>query len=606
MTHPDTEDSTILVSPQARIRPVLHNASLSDGYQSFVARPRLSRSALGHQRTRRPRLDFPPRRAFTALWPTTRLSSKRSIMTSSWAILLRAINPFGGPIEPPTKEESEKALRPLAQSIKLRKYNAKVLPELTVEAFRKRVNKVDARGVNLNDPSLAICPSFSLDFHKLFNTLSSPSSCEVLYETGTVFEERPPVDRWEKDLLLNVLAECGADGGARSGLPKFHEFVKALLETGSDANNPNALSEIARHGDTESLGLMLEAGADPNSRGLRGFPLFASVTGESPSVERASMLLKSGADPNVEDGSRCILTAAVRIRNSALIELLLEAGARPRAGAWIIHEAVKSGISFADSAPGEALENIQLLFSHGHGYVRGGPEEVNQRSQSPLDRAIDYDLIDISKFLITKGAIASDASIEISVRAGSLDTLRFLTDQGLSVDGLAADGQTIFGLANSLLIAAHQEGNYPTECGNIIHLIQTVSFRNRGSLKEEKQRANEGAIAWWSKSGLPDALCDKCGCLVEPPSGYRRLDADSALPGGYICGTPPFGQGDLLCEKCFDEGHLLRHARASHPWIVVPLQEECPVCGITREQAKLERAYCVETEHESGSSLADS
>jgi len=92
------------------------------------------------------------------------------------------------------------------------------------------------------------------------------------------------------------------------------EKVKAALKSGADPNyerlgpqeSPALLSIIpsdqeASKIDIEILGILLEAGANPNYRDINGSPILLHAS-TSKSPEMLKMLLNAGADPNLPHG----------------------------------------------------------------------------------------------------------------------------------------------------------------------------------------------------------------------------------------------------------------------------------------------------------------
>ncbi|MBC7925521.1 MAG: ankyrin repeat domain-containing protein [Bryobacteraceae bacterium] len=87
------------------------------------------------------------------------------------------------------------------------------------------------------------------------------------------------------------------------------------------------LFEAARNNDTGVLKKYLEAKGDPNRRDPKGHPLLtlASYNG---SLEAVDLLLKQGAEPDVQDGMGTPLMAASFRGYLAIAKRLLAAGAQ--------------------------------------------------------------------------------------------------------------------------------------------------------------------------------------------------------------------------------------------------------------------------------------
>jgi len=141
------------------------------------------------------------------------------------------------------------------------------------------------------------------------------------------------------------------------------DAVAALIAAGVDPDAPDGrpLAAAAAAGQTETLQLLLDAGAQPDLAGVdRQTPLVAAVmhrqtetvklllaAGADPSageqydtapilfatdVEIARLLLDAGADVDARDGGRATaLIGAATIGDVALVDVLLQHGADPRA-----------------------------------------------------------------------------------------------------------------------------------------------------------------------------------------------------------------------------------------------------------------------------------
>ena len=251
------------------------------------------------------------------------------------------------------------------------------------------------------------------------------------------------------------------------------------------------------------------------------------------------------------------------------------------------------------NAPHPRLEGDTLLVLSaraGHGFLLGVPEllieagldvdALDSRGRTALHYCASLGHEKFLDLLISAGADPNlGTPVFLACERKHWGVLEALVKAGANVDVLDDAGRTLLACAESTYDMQHKARS------RALQAIQRASYLRRGSLEVEKERARRGAAQWWEASGLPDAVCDSCSDVVAPSSGYRRLDSD-ALPGGYVCGAPPFGQGELLCEACFDRSHPQRHARASHPWVNSPREEACPECGLQRDEAWSNLAYC--------------
>lgn len=92
------------------------------------------------------------------------------------------------------------------------------------------------------------------------------------------------------------------------------------------------------YGDEIGVRILLSQGADPNGKDYDNYPdcvapiefsspLYSAVSGNH--IEVVTILLKSGADPNILEGEGVTpLVEAVRIENVEIVKLLLKHGAK--------------------------------------------------------------------------------------------------------------------------------------------------------------------------------------------------------------------------------------------------------------------------------------
>eukprot|EP00037_Helgoeca_nana_P029390 m.350286 g.350286 ORF g.350286 m.350286 type:complete len:527 (-) comp27966_c0_seq4:213-1793(-) len=209
------------------------------------------------------------------------------------------------------------------------------------------------------------------------------------------------------------------------------------------------LHNAAKGGHFEAVKYLVSKGADVNAWDEAGYSAlyFAAECDDLPSVK---FLLESGADL-VEDGNdrgpRPLL-AAVKARNWAIINCLLEAGDNPATASDVDHT---TPLHFAAEA-GE-LPTVKLLVEHGAdvhatgGAFSGDPLEHAHNNAPPLLFAAKNGHVDVMKYLVEKGADPMAAArnnmtsiICLAQGAGGaqeedyLEAIKYLEKQGVDLD----------------------------------------------------------------------------------------------------------------------------------------------------------------------------
>lgn len=257
--------------------------------------------------------------------------------------------------------------------------------------------------------------------------------------------------------------------------------VDALLAAGGDPNallapeyaawgvpGDTALATAVRHGRAGLLERLVRAGADVNTRTLRGSTALHLAAEDAAGT---AVLLRTGADALARDAlGRTPLHRAVQAGQLDVARLLLEAGVDPNAsdcdGQTPLHDAVRNG----------ALELVRLLLDHGaavdatglYGETalhvaaqtgrlkvvrllldsRAPPGPRDEFGTTPLHRAVAAGHDAVAHVLIRRGAdvntpdVNGTTPLHLAARTGSADLLDTLLQHGADPTARNALGRT--------------------------------------------------------------------------------------------------------------------------------------------------------------------
>ena len=137
---------------------------------------------------------------------------------------------------------------------------------------------------------------------------------------------------------------------------EYAGIVQTLLYNGADPSDPKLLTAAIKRKDIETLGLLLDAGADVNAKDPYDGNAALMICGDE---ETACLLIEKGADVNITR-NRDKLTAlmfAITESNLELVKLLVKSGA----DVFACDDKGRDALTLAASIHNRNLEIIKFL-----------------------------------------------------------------------------------------------------------------------------------------------------------------------------------------------------------------------------------------------------
>ncbi|HTN26238.1 MAG TPA: ankyrin repeat domain-containing protein [Burkholderiales bacterium] len=223
------------------------------------------------------------------------------------------------------------------------------------------------------------------------------------------------------------------------------EAVRNLVRSPDAAAQRGVLSErllSAYYTDTPArldiLRLLLENGADPNSRTSEGQPFvhFMASRRNSPGeLQAIELMFAHGMDARAMQGDKSALMLAAMAHDPAMLKLLLDRGVevslKSREETALAHAIYGEASSLRERREAQR-EVVQMLLAHG-----ADADTVDSRGKSVLQYAADIGDADLARQLIDKGAgvdrawrMTNDTPLMKAAEKGDIALVRLLLERG--------------------------------------------------------------------------------------------------------------------------------------------------------------------------------
>ena len=278
--------------------------------------------------------------------------------------------------------------------------------------------------------------------------------------------------------------------GNRNAFEKLlRENPKAAKGQGTGGSTP--LMVAALYGDTRATKLLLDLGADPNTRNDAGATALIWAVDEP---EATRLLLEHGADPNARsaDGVTPLLLAASRLGSGDVVTLLLDHGAK-----------LEVGVLARAATAGDASV-MRLLIERG-AEKKPLPQDLAVRSGCPA--CVDLLLQWATKDDLTRALVPA-------ARHGDSKTIAMFLDRGASADGTA------------LRLAAASE-KIPVE--GVKALLDHGASDNE-ALALAKRQGDTPVVAALKSAGAKDADVPVKHLVRLPSARSARAAVEKSLP----------------------------------------------------------------------------
>jgi ankyrin repeat protein len=305
---------------------------------------------------------------------------------------------------------------------------------------------------------------------------------------------------------------------------EFHEILrddpKVANLKGPGGSTPLMFAVL--YGDADTVRVLLDTGAGPNIRNEAGATALMWATDDP---EKTRLLLAKGADAKArsEDGRTPLLIAAGRFGSSAVVKLLLEAGADPSVKA---HGLLGPTTPLSQAAQSGDEAVLRLLLESGADVKGAGTLPLilalNAGSPGCVDRLLKSADVDTRKMAL--GFIAPPFA---PLAFGDRGTVQRLLDHGADVKAADPAGRTMLMLAASTDTLPVDIVKTFLERGADVH---AKSADGKTALDFARQQGQTPIVDLLRKAGAREDSASPGRVLKPKPAGSVRAALERSIP----------------------------------------------------------------------------
>lgn len=318
------------------------------------------------------------------------------------------------------------------------------------------------------------------------------------------------------------LMEDLREGDRQAFVGRLRETPDAARLKGPGGSTP--LMYAALYSDAEAVRMLLDAGADVNSRNDAGATALMWAVDD---VETVRLLIDAGADTNArsDDGRTPLLVAAGRRRAHSVVELLLKHGAEPSVTVPSYRGLVTPLRQAAESGDETVMK---LLIEHGANVSECGPLPFLSALGADSPGCVDLLIQASAPAPITLGLAAAGPPFSSADVFRDVDAVEALIRRGADVNARDRTGLTVLMLACS----------HETSPASVIRAllaqgadVHAKSADGRTALDFARQRGETEIVRLLIEAGTQEPIALQIADALQPaPAASARAAVERSIP----------------------------------------------------------------------------